>query len=649
MSDAGHELDQLRRAIERLERGVEGAQLGLWDHDFRTDEVVRNRRWAEMLGYDPDEVPRAIQSWRQLIHPDDLAEVDAAARAHRDGETSMYRVEHRMRARSGEWVWVLNWGRVIERDEAGRPLRAVGIHLDITDRKRVEHALRESEIRFRQLCDLVPQSVLELDLSGHVTYMNRHGYEASGRVGEESVCGLSVEDLFAPYERDRLRHRVYQMIRGEPLASTEFQALRGEGQHYPALVYGRPMHRDGAVVGAIVTMVDITERKRAEAELSRADKLESIGTLAGGIAHDFNNILSAVIGNLSLARCETDDDTAIAPLLDEAERAALRARDLTAQLLAFAKGGAPVRKPTSIEDLLRESAAFALHGSNVRCEFDLAAGLPSVDVSGVQIHQVFNNLLINAAQAMPQGGVVSIHAAATELPVDSGLPVLPGSYLRVEVADRGVGIPEDDLSRIFDPFFTTKAGGSGLGLATSYAIVRRHEGHIAVESRAGEGTTFTIHLPATDQPAERSEPDDLGPRVGRGRVLVVDDEEPVRRLTYAALARLGYDSELASDGQLGVDTYVRALRRGKPFDVVLMDLTIPGGVGGTEALKKLREVDASVRAIVCSGYSSDPVMSNHERYGFIGRLQKPFRIADLSRVLQEALPAGSQPAEEDHA
>ncbi|MBK8476581.1 MAG: response regulator [Opitutaceae bacterium] len=386
-------------------------------------------------------------------------------------------------------------------------------------------------------------------------------------------------------------------------------------------------------------MRDTTERERLEQELLRASKLESVGLLAGGIAHDFNNILTAVMGNLTLALLDVEPQGEMGRILREAEGAALRARDLTQQLLTFAKGGDPVRAAVHLPAMMEEVTRFALHGSRVKAEFDLAANLWPADADKGQISRVVQNLVINAVQAMPAGGVVRLLARNERLHGLDRPPLLPGNYVHIAVSDTGVGIKGEHLDRIFEPYFTTKQTGSGLGLATVYSIVRKHKGLIQVESELGRGTTFHVRLPA----AAAAEPEAAAAGVVavgapvRGRILFMDDEAPIRKLATAMLRRLGCEVELAADGQAMVDAYCSAREAGRPFDAVVMDLTVPGGMGGLEALERLRALDPDVQAIVSSGYSSDPVLANYRSYGFSGRVAKPYEIADFGRVLREVL------------
>jgi signal transduction histidine kinase/ActR/RegA family two-component response regulator len=382
---------------------------------------------------------------------------------------------------------------------------------------------------------------------------------------------------------------------------------------------------------------DITARRKMEDELLKIEKLESLGILAGGIAHDFNNILTAVLGNLSVAVLSAGSNDKLLKRLTEAEKACVRAQGLTHQLLTFSKGGAPVKDVVDISKLIVEGCRFALRGSNVGCEFSVPEDLMPVEVDQAQINQVVNNLVINANQAMPQGGTIRLEAKNVIVTPEEALPLEPGQYVRISVKDEGIGIPKDHIPRIFDPYFTTKQTGSGLGLATAYAIVRNHQGLITVESVLGRGATFHVFLPVSDKTLEHSEPVRERPVPGKGKILLMDDEEAIRDLAREILTLLGYEVVLAKDGQDAVALYNEAKKSGDPFDAVVMDLTIPGGMGGGEAIRILRETDPEIKAIVSSGYSNDPIMAEYEQFGFSGVVAKPYTINQLSEVLSEVI------------
>ncbi len=504
---------------------------------------------------------------------------------------------------------------------------------------RSERALAIEKERLSVTLGSIGEAVLASDTRGRIVLLNHTAELFTGWPRDQAV-GMPMAEVFRLVDRDT----------GRPYANPVDKVLRSrtsvERDDHAALVSRDGSQRlvehsatpvkdeDGSVVAVVLVARDMTDAVRLEAERSRAGKLASLGVLAGGIAHDFNNILTAIVGNISLA--QLDERTASQrSTLAEAERACLRAKGLTHQLLTFAKGGSPLKKLIFLHEIIREAAGFAVCGSNVRCEFSLPDDLWAVDADENQLVQVINNLVLNAVQAMPDGGFVDVVAAnvPNDPDADTGR-----SRVRIQVRDHGVGIPEAHLSKIFDPYFTTKSLGSGLGLATVYSIVANHGGDISVESRPGHGTTMTVLLPAVPDVTRPGRADDHAGLIrGKGRVLVMDDEEAVRDVARAMLSRLGFRVEVAADGKAAVTTYALALETGDRYDAVIMDLTVPGGMGGKEAIKALRNIDANVRAIVSSGYADDPVMSRFEEYGFSGVVPKPFTIADLGRQIQRVM------------
>lgn len=398
--------------------------------------------------------------------------------------------------------------------------------------------------------------------------------------------------------------------------------------------------KDGKVIGVVLVFRDLTERRRIEEELIKADKLESIGVLAGGIAHDFNNILTAIIGNVSLAKMYAQPADKVYARLLNAEKAALQAQNLTQQLLTFSKGGSLVRKPSSIVELIKDAIDFSLRGSNVRGELHTEENLWPVEIDEGQMSQVINNLIINADQAMPDGGGVEVHVAnvtVDHLHAGPFLPLQPGRYVRIAVKDHGVGIPEEHLQKIFDPYFTTKQKGTGLGLFTCYAIVKKHDGHVAVESARGVGTTFSVYIPASQRQALKRKTNTPVQQSGRGKILIMEDEETIRDVTGEMLRHFGYEVAFARDGTEAIALYRRARETDQPFDVIIMDLTIPGGMGGKEAIRNILDIDPQAKAVVASGYTTDPIIAEFRQYGFCDRIAKPYKSEALHEILHRII------------
>jgi len=395
--------------------------------------------------------------------------------------------------------------------------------------------------------------------------------------------------------------------------------------------------QEGLNKKALIFVEDITDKLHLEEELMKAHKLESVGILAGGIAHDFNNILSIILSNVSFARIHVfDNPTLRDPLLD-AEKATRRARDLTQQLLVFSRGGMPVKKVVNIDTITMETANFALQGSRSRAEFDIKPGLWPVEVDVGQFNQVIQNLVINADQAMPQGGVVKISAVNIDIKQEQSTPLTPGHYVKVSVKDTGIGISPEHLQKIFDPYFTTKQMGSGLGLAIAYSVIKKHNGLITVDSKLGEGANFDVYLPACERVPDEVARSGGVVFSGHGSILIMDDEEYVRSVLSRSLVSLGYEVTAAANGEETLDFYNKSAAAGKTFDLVILDLTVPGGMGGLKTLEELKKTNPFVKAVVSSGYSNDPVMADYAKYGFVDVLAKPYDVKTLSETIYRAV------------
>ncbi len=498
----------------------------------------------------------------------------------------------------------------------------------ITD---LEQALEASERKFRALTDTLPVGVYEFDLGGRFVYTNATAAGMFGYTIEEAL-GRHVSEIISDEDRERSREDIGRILGGGRIVGRR-TFFRKDRTKFIGEIHSGPMYEGDRIVGVRGVLLDITLKRKLEEELAKVDKLESLGVLAGGIAHDFNNILTGILGSLSVARQQVEKGTKVERLLDEAEAGCQEARDLTRQLLTFSKGGAPRKKVLSVRPLVERASAFALQGSNVRMEMSTDAAPWPVEVDEGQLRQVVSNIVINAAQAMPNGGKIGI-AIENEVLGPEDVPPLPaGRYVRISFGDHGCGIAPEDLHRVFNPYFTTKQEGNGLGLAICFSIVRRHQGHISVISRPGEGSTFTIHLPASASSLpSRSSPPPPAER-GRGRILVMDDQQRVRDVTCLMLEELGYEAQASSDGRTALDLYERSALDGRGFDLVLMDLTVMGGMGGLEAARLLKEAHPEARIVVASGYSQDPVLSSPADYGFDGFLVKPYDIDELAAMI----------------
>jgi signal transduction histidine kinase/ActR/RegA family two-component response regulator len=482
---------------------------------------------------------------------------------------------------------------------------------EIEERIQAENALARSETRYR------------------IEFMNdrmkeRTGYDATG---DKCYEALHERDSVCPWcVNDRV-------LRGEAVR-WEVQSPKDNRWYH---VTNTPIYNSDGTISKQAMIIDITERKAMEEEILSARKLESTGILAGGIAHDFSSLLSGILGNIELAKMHSVRESKVCERLEEAEQSTLRARDLTQQLLIFSKGGAPVKTTLDVGDIIRESVQFALRGADTKCEFVISQDLWPVDADEGQLRQVINNVIINADQAMPSGGSIRVIGENIELGESVVLPLKKGKYLKISVEDNGIGIAKEHLSKVFDPYFTMKQNGSGLGLSTSYSIIKKHHGQITVTSALGGGSTFSIYLPASEGQALKKEVKKENLLKGDGRVLVMDHDEVIRDASKNILTVLGYDVVLSQDGTNAIDAYQKAKVAGKPFDAVIMDLTVPGGMGGREAAAKLLDIDPHARVIVSSGHSNDPVMAEFKKYGFKGIVSKPYRMKDLSEAVYRVI------------
>jgi PAS domain S-box-containing protein len=490
-------------------------------------------------------------------------------------------------------------------------------------------ALAESEARFHDVFDTVGDGIIVADVSNRKLVMANSAMGTMLGYSAGELLALTVNDIH-PKDRVEAVVKIFEsMVRGELDHAMEIPMQHKHGGVVLADVSARPtvISSKRCVVGVFR---DATERLRRADEQLQVQKLESIRTLAAGIAHDFNNLLTGLIGNISLAQLQLDKGQRAWELLDEAQRAATRGTSLTRQLLTFAKGGVPVRTNTNVVQIVRGAAELAVSGSNVQCQFDLPDESCMVTGDEGQLAQVFQNLVRNAVEAMPDGGVVAVQVSRQKSK--------RADEVCIEVSDHGPGIAPEAVEKIFTPFFTTKDKGSGLGLAVAFSIIQNHGGRIQVSSKLGSGTKFRVSLPARRDLASDPSPSPEGPRVS-GRVLIMDDEAMVMRIAERVLQNGGYQTQGAANGEAAVAAYRAAFTGGQRFDVVILDLTVPGGMGGREAAAKILAVDPTARLIVSSGYSEDAVMAEFRRHGFCAVLPKPYNAQQLCDAVQTVLQA----------
>lgn len=521
-------------------------------------------------------------------------------------------------------------------DDKGKVDKVVILTQDLTESLRTRDELEETRDQYRELYGNIPVAVYKTTMAsgGKIVSANQEMYRMFYGEEKGDFGNVTVKDLYVDSSRRKDLKKI--LVENDEVHGFEAKLKRLDGSTFLASISAKKVigRNEEEYIEGIVQ--DITDQRRIEEELQRIEHLELIGTLAGGIAHDFNNLLMAIQGNISLAQTEKDPSKR-SMHLNQADISIEEATGLTRQFLTFAKGGVPVKKSVDIASFIKETVLFSLRGSDVEAVFEFGDNIEKIKADSGQIAQVIRNMILNSIQAMTGSGVITVSCSNTEINADSNIHLRFGDYVKISIKDTGKGIPPDDLKKIFNPYFTSKTYGSGLGLSTSYSIVTRHSGTIRVFSEEGRGTEFEIYLPAREPEKKDSVPEketDTVKGVVSAHILVMDDDQKVRQVLSGMLKILGHKVTESADGAEAIKLYKEKFSSGEPFDAVIMDLTIPGGMGGEAAIKVLKEIDPDVKAIVSSGYSTNPVLSNYSDYGFRGELVKPFRIATLEKELK---------------
>lgn len=646
ISDRKWTEDALRESEQKFRDLTETISDWIWEVNAEGVYTYVSPKVKDILGYEVAEV--LDKTPFDFMPQDDAVRIGSFFKEKVSKKESFYAVENKNYHKDGRIV-VLETNGIPIFDEAGRLKGYRGIDRDITGRKQAEEALAAEKERLTVTLRSIGDGVITTDIQGKVILVNRVAEALTGW-SQEEAAGQDLAEVFCI--KDKRSRQPYPDIVQEVLSKR--QVIKFSQHVVLTAKYKREyviddsaapiFDREIRIVGVVIVFRDISERRTMQDEILKAQKLESLGVLAGGIAHDFNNILAGILTNISLAKMNIEPSTELHEIMREVETASLRAKDLTQQLLTFSKGGSPVRKAAAIEEIVKDSVNFILRGSNIKCEFSITAGTYMAYVDTGQISQVIQNIIINARDAMPEGGIIEVKLENVRVSADSYLPLNRGKYVKIVIKDHGYGIPNEHLAKVFDPYFTTKAKGSGLGLTTAYAIIKRHDGYITLESKIGEGTVFYIYLPASDEfnREESSSPKETGKDdiPVKGRILVMDDEEVVRKAVGHVLVNTGYEVEFANDGKEAVQLYAIARDYGRPFDAVILDLTVPGGMGGKETIVRLLEINPLVKAVVSSGYSTDPIMGDYKKFGFKGMVNKPCRAEELINVLKAVMNPG---------
>lgn len=667
-----HEHEQMIVALARIRQAVESASDAIGIGDMEGTSLYHNRAHVALFGYSVAELNDTHGSGVLFADPVIAQEIHARIRGGSSwvGETDV-------RAKDGRLVPCLVRADII-RDEQGRAMGIFGIFTDITERRRAQHQLDEQRQRLEVTLQSIGDAVITTDVEGRVVLLNPVAQQMTGLMQKDAAGRPLTEVLPLRDENSRepCESVVLSLLRERKSArSANIYLLGGDAGGDRLVAENAALIRttEGVITGAVLALRDITrERQRAD-EAARATKLESLGLMAGSIAHDFGNLLTSMVAQLALAQLEPNLSPKVKGRLDETERVIWRARDVTQQLTLFARGGVSKKKIMALSPLLREVTGFAVGGVPVQLECDIAKDLWDVEADEGQLVQVVNNLAVNAVQAMPHGGTLRVTARNDRPGTDSQAPARDGHWVRIAVADTGTGIPPEHWPKIFEPFFTTKPRGTGLGLATSYSIVKKHGGQISVESVANVGTTFTILLPAALQTGLDGTPAELGRepvreaapavvsrvstapfptatparstssnsapgfKVRLGRILVMDDEPLVREMLTLMLTLLNYEAVECPDGESAIRLFLEAREQKKPFDLVMLDLRVPRGLGGLDTMRQMRKIDPLVKAVVASGDREDPAMSDCRAAGFAAAVAKPFKMSTVDSVLRELL------------
>ncbi len=601
-------------------------------------ETIHSETCLDVTGYTPQEFIDDPYLWIDMVIEEDRYLVQQQVN-HVLSKQFPHSIEHRIRRNDGIVYWV-DSTIFPSHDMESNLISYIGFVRNITEHKQAKDDLIRSENKFRELFSNANDAIYlwelrEDGMPGKCIEANDIACRISGYTKDELLT-MTPENIDAEESVSKIPEIMTELL---DKGHTTFEMIHRtkDDRKIPVEISSHIYSFEGEKVILSISR-DITERKKLEEELQKTHKLESIGVLAAGIAHDFNNLLAGILNSVYLSKMYIDHKSKAFKSLVSAEKAIDRATNLTRQLLTFSRGGAPVKKTTSIIEIIRESADFALRGSNVNYGHNAEDELWSVNVDAGQINQVIHNLILNADQSMPEGGTVQISVENSYLSSDTELPLKKGKYVKILVQDQGIGIEKEHLQKIFDPYFSTKEIGHGLGLSITYSIIKQHNGLLKVESEKGKGTTFTIYLPASEKKVEEKKSVENRSVICEGKILIMDDEEIIRDTIGEFLKHAGYEIECVNNGDMAIESYTKAMNASQPFNAAILDLTVRGGMGGKETVKKLLEIDPKVKAIITSGYSIDPALSNYKELGFSNFFNKGYHNpGDLCNILHETI------------
>ncbi|NOZ14187.1 MAG: PAS domain S-box protein [Acidobacteria bacterium] len=627
---------KLQKSEARLRKSQELSRAGNWEVDLINNHYIASDEAYRIYGYTAIGAVTPFEEVARAVHPEDRKRVEEEFRDFIIRGTPYDTTFRIRRFNDGAVRYIRSMAERVT-DKNGRATHILGVIQDITEFIEKEREARTEHEKMRITLTSMASGVIVTDKKFRIELMNPvaeelTGYPESRAIGKPlgSVYrGLDPETR-TPFPLPDMK----EAMEGGGFRRSSTVILLGENnEEHIVLCSCSPIQwKDSGFLGLVLVFRDITERLKMEHELQKTQRLESLGVLAGGIAHDLNNQMTGITGNISLVKAMLKDSPKITSLLNEAEKAGNTCKALARQLLTFASGGAPVIESVDLEELIRESVSFNLRGKPTKAEIKIASPLWKASADPGQFRQIMSNLLINAVQAMPDGGTVCVSAENVQND-DSSSRTPSGKYIRITVSDTGPGIDPEIQGKIFDPFFTTKADGSGLGLSTVHSIVKRHGGRLSLESIPGKGTSFSILLPASEENEQAPVEAPIAQTTPALNILLMDDEEIIRDVAQEIFRFLGHSITITTDGKEALNAYKNAMEQGSPYDLVLLDITIPGGMGGKETISQLMKLDPNVKAAVTSGYAQDPIIANFSEYGFCGRLEKPFKIDDIEKLL----------------